>query len=123
MSKLLMIVSAAFMATAGVLLTFAPHELLGQSHQALLPGAQLLGALYVGAAIANWMSRSNLVGGVFGRPLAMGNLAHFGIGAMALVRTAAGAEPRAWPLAAAYLVLAAAFGAVIYSQPKAATCN
>src|SRR4051812_28104358 len=89
MSKLLMIASAAVMAAAGLVLTFAPLEVLGVLPTTLLPAAQLLGALYLGGAITNWMSKSNLVGGVFGRPLAMGNLAHFGIGAMALVRSAA----------------------------------
>ncbi|WP_426101326.1 hypothetical protein [Massilia sp. TSP1-1-2] len=124
MSKLLMVVSAAFMATIGLLLIFAPQELLGTmqgvQHPALLPAVQLLGALYVGGAITNWMSKSHLVGGVFGRPLAMGNLTHFGIGGMALVRIAAGAEARLWPLAILYVLLAAAFGAIIVGQPKAA---
>lgn len=124
MSKLLMIVSAAFMAAAGLMLTFAPHELLGASqggqHAALLPAMQLLGALYLGAAMTNWMSKSNLVGGVFGRPLAMGNLGHFGIGAMALVRIAAGSDARFWPLAVLYVVLAAAFGIIAFFPPKPA---
>lgn len=127
MSKLLMIVSAAFMAAAGVSLTFAPLELLGSvagapgaQNVALLPAMQLLGALYVGGAATNWMSKSKLVGGVFGRPLAMGNLGHFGIGAMALIRTAAGVDARFWPLAALYAALAAAFAYIIFFQPKAA---
>jgi hypothetical protein len=123
MSKILMIVSAAFMAALGILLTFAPHEIIGSAqgpaHAVLLPAIQLLGALYVGGAITNWMSKSNLVGGVFGRPLAMGNLAHFGIGAMALVRIAAATDARLWPLAVCYVLLAAAFAKVIFMQPKA----
>lgn len=38
-----MIVSAGFMAALGVMLTFAPHELIGS-----MPALQLLGALYLG---------------------------------------------------------------------------
>lgn len=126
MSKWLMIVSAGFMAVAGLALTFAPHELLGAAqgaqHPALLPAVQLLGALYFGGAVTNWMSKANLVGGVFGRPLAMGNLAHFAIGAMALIRVAAAGDVRAWLPAVVYAVLAVAFGAIIFIQPKAAAC-
>ncbi len=126
MSKLLMMVSAGFMAAAGLALTFAPNELLGTAqgvqHPALLPAVQLLGALYLGGAATNWMSKGNLVGGVFGRPLAMGNLAHFGIGAMALIRVAAAGDARAWIPAALYAVLAASFGAIIFIRPKAAAC-
>lgn len=122
-----MIISAGFMAAIGLALTFAPGELLaaaqGAPHGVMLAAMQLLGALYMGGAITNWMSKSNLVGGVFGRPLAMGNLAHFGIGGLALMRTAAGSDARVWPLAVFYVVLAAAFGTIIFSQPKAATCN
>jgi hypothetical protein len=124
MSKVLMIVSAGFMAALGVILTFAPHELIGTAqgaqHSALLPAMQLLGALYLGAATTNWMSKSNLVGGIFGRPLAMGNLGHFGIGALALMRFAAGTDARVWPLAIVYALLAAGFGVVIFGRPKAA---
>lgn len=122
-----MMISAGFMAAAGALLTFAPLELLGAvpgvQHPALLPALQLLGALYVGGAATNWMSKSNLVGGVFGRPLAMGNLGHFGIGAMALMRIAAGGDARFWPLAALYAVFAAAFGYIIFFQPKTVAVN
>ena len=127
MSKLLMIVSAGFMAAIGILLTFAPREVLGTTegaqHAFLLPAMQLLGALYLGAATTNWMSKSNLVGGVFGRPLAMGNLGHFGIGAMALLRIAAGGDVRFWPLAIIYALLAAAFGVIVFAPPKAAVPN
>jgi hypothetical protein len=65
------------------------------------------------------MSKSNLVGGVFGRPLAMGNLGHFGIGAMALLR-AGGSDARLWVVAAVYGVFALGFAYVIFGRPAPA---
>lgn len=44
----------------------------GGQHAALLPALQLLGALYLG--------------GIFGRPLAMGKLGHFAIGGVVFGR-------------------------------------
>ena len=76
------------MMAAGVTLTFLPQEvntlLAAESagtHPLLL---QITGALYFAWGMVNWTAKANLIGGIYGRPIAIGNLSHFIIGALAL---------------------------------------
>ena len=50
-------------------------------------GAQACGVLYLGFAILNWMAKDDLIGGIYSRPVAMGNFLHFFTIAMALVKS------------------------------------
>jgi hypothetical protein len=71
--------------------------------------AQLFGAALCGFALLNWMSKGTAMGGIYGRPLAMGNLVHFTIGGLALMKVALHMEP-VWlfvVIAAVYLLFAA----------------
>jgi hypothetical protein len=67
-TRLLMSLSAAFLAAAGVGITFLPQELLvhagARADGTLVLLIQLLGASYMGAAALNWMNRGNRVGGI-----------------------------------------------------------
>jgi hypothetical protein len=47
---------------------------------------QLAGALYLGFAVLNWMAQGNVIGGIYSRPVAVGNVAHFSIGGLGLMR-------------------------------------
>ena len=78
------------MGVLGILLTFIPSEILKflgdpQPQQAAVIALQMAGALYFGFAMINWTARANLIGGIYGRPIAIGNVMHFFIGAMALM--------------------------------------
>ena len=124
-TKLLLGATAGLMAAAGLVLQFAPHEVLaaagyGASGPAPLV-LQLLGALYLGFALLNWMSKGVRMGGIYARPLAMGNLLHGVAGAGALLRYAvqapAGARAGAWAVTAAYVLGTALFGAVLFVSP------
>lgn len=125
-TRLLMTISAAVMAAAGVAASFLPQEIL--RHAGLTPagpavlGVQILGALYLGFAMLNWMARANLIGGVYSRPVAMGNFLHFTIAALALVKAAAAAPSRweAWVAGAVYAIFAAGFGIVLFRPARAA---
>lgn len=125
MSRFLMSASAAWMAACGLLLSFAPHEVLGAfgAEAVMAPVLQLLGAIYLGGAMTNWMAKGSLVGGIFGRPLAMGNLAHFGMGALALVRAALAGSALVWPAALLYAALALGFYAVAFGRAREASCS
>lgn len=126
---LLMGASAALTAALGLALSFAPQELAaaaGRSGDALLALVlQVLGALYLGVALANWMARRSLIGGIFGRPLALGNLAHFGIGALALGKAAAAQSSPGplWLAATVYAALALAFWALAFRHPGLRSCG
>lgn len=85
-----MSLSALLMAILGVLATFVPQEILDYSDShpegLLLLIVQITGALYMGFAILNWMARSNLIGGIYNRPVATGNFLHFAMVALLLLK-------------------------------------
>jgi hypothetical protein len=122
-TRLLMTASALVLALLGLPCTFAPDmvlkELTGSTSGAAELLVQVMGALYLGFAGLNWMGRANLIGGIYGRPVAIGNLMHFLVAAIALLKYAPNATPSApaWVLAAIYAVLAVAFGLVVFGNP------
>ena len=81
-----MVVSSLVLGIAGAGLLFAPLEALstlGFEQTNELTG-QLLGALYLAFAAANWTARGGMVGGVYARPLSIANFVHFLVGAIVL---------------------------------------
>lgn len=126
-TRYLMVASAVFTATIGLSLTFAPQEILrgfGSDatiwEQAL---AQLCGALYCGSTLLNWMAKGATLGGIYGRPIVIGNLVHFMMGALVLLKMAGGpsSSPAQWTLTFAYVVFAVLFGFVIFTHPGKTT--
>ena len=122
-TKLLMIVSSLLMATGGVLLQFFPHEILNHFNidaKGTLPLlVQMISALYLGFAMMNWMAQTVLIGGIYARPLAMGNFFHFTVGAFALLKYAYAAQISwaIWVAAIIYSLLAILFGIVLFTHP------
>lgn len=118
-----MTVSALVLGLLGLATTFAPDSVLrslgAPETPALLLLTQVLGALYVGFAGLNWMARGNLIGGIYSRPLAIGNLMHFLVASFAMLRTVPRAPelPLLWPLALVYVGFAAAFGVTLFRHP------
>jgi hypothetical protein len=123
LTRILMTASAAFLAAAGVAITFLPQELLAHvgapSEGPAVLLIQLLGALYLGFAMLNWMNRGNRIGGIYGRPVSMANFFHFAVGALALVKGIAGHgfTHELAAMAAAYSGFAAWFGWVLFTHP------
>lgn len=121
--SLLMSASAAAMGLAGLAATFLPKEILryaGAAGEGIAPLlVQLLGALYIAFAMVNWMGRGNLIGGIYGRPIAMGNTLHFTMGALALVKgvAAGAADPPVLAALAAYAVFSFSFCLVLFTHP------
>lgn len=89
-TKILMAASALLMALCGLAATFLPQEILVRvgegSGPVLTIFVQVTGALYFAFAILNWMAKDSLIGGIYARPIAMGNLVHFFVGAITLVK-------------------------------------
>lgn len=86
--RLILTFSAIVLFIAGGATLFAPDELAralapGQS-RALVAVVQLLGSGFLGFALINWMSRKNRIGGIYARPLGMGNLMLFATLALTL---------------------------------------
>lgn len=85
-----MTASAVFLGLIGISLTFLPGEVAGYfSSDINLTSVlilQILGAAYLGLAMLNWMTRNNPIGGIYGKPLMIGNLVHFLVSALALIK-------------------------------------
>ena len=117
--------SAAFLAALGLVLTFAPHEMLvAMGVSASGPAAVLLqmaGASLVGWALLNWTARGLVIGGIYSRPLTLGNLVHFASGSLAIGKAAVGAgfPPLLLVPLAGYAVLACCFGYLVFGRGAA----
>ena len=124
-TRLLMRASAALLVALGLAATFMPEEILGRFGAAPVGAGvvlvQLAGALYLGFAFLDWMTQGNLIGGIYGRPVAIANFSHFMIGALALAKAVvAGARaPEMMVGAAVYGLFAVAFAFVAFTHPAA----
>lgn len=118
-TRTLMSAAAVVLALGGLGCTFAPVELLGAMDvAAAAPAAlvvQALGAAWLGFALLDWHARGAPFGGIYGRPVALGNFLHFTVVAAALLK-AASAAPAAplIGLAALSTAFALAFGGVLF---------
>jgi hypothetical protein len=121
-TKLLMAASALFMALLGLSFSFLPAEILhylnvsGSPMLSLL--LQILGALFLAFAILNWMAKGSLIGGIYNRPLALGNFMHFAVGAISLMKglLAGQGQPSVWLGTVIYAFFAVCFGLVIFGK-------
>jgi hypothetical protein len=120
-TRLLMIACAVVMGVIGLSLTFFPVEFASYFR---MPGSnnlilQILGALYFGFALLNWTARANLIGGIYSKPVAIGNFTHFLIGGLALVKFASHNIELAygWIPVILYSVFALCFGYVSFTNP------
>lgn len=115
-----MLFSAIFMAALGLIATFAPEKIVGTTPVTPMSTllAQVAGALYLGFAILNWMAKDNAIGGIYSRPVAMGNLLHFFAVAMALLRLASAGNRQGTVLVVTliYAVFAVWFGLIVFGK-------
>jgi hypothetical protein len=124
-TKLLMSASSVVMGLIGIALNFAPSEILeltGQEpNQVFALILQVMGALYFGFSILNWMAKTILIGGIYARPVSIGNFCHFAIGGLALLKASTSSPdiPTFFIfLAGIYGLFAIAFGYVFFTSPK-----
>lgn len=115
--------SGLAMGVVGLLASFLPHEILTalqENAAGLVPVlVQVLGALYLGFGILNWMSKGVRIGGIYARPVATGNFLHFFAGAMALLKGIS-LEQSHWlimALAGVYALYAVLFGLILFRDP------
>jgi hypothetical protein len=117
-TRSLMRASALFLGILGAAATFLPQEILvrvgAPPHGLNVVLVQITGALYLGFAMLNWMAQGNIIGGIYSRPVAIANLAHFTIGGLTFLKFVLG-NHEAWQAAlgaAAYALFAALFAFV-----------
>ena len=124
-TKTVMISSTILLSTLGLVLTFLPNEII--SVLLIVPNPistlslQLLGALYLGFAMINWMAKGALIGGIYNKSLAVGNFMHFGVGALALVKIISKIQIHleiVISLTVVYAIFAVLFGYIFKTNPS-----
>jgi hypothetical protein len=122
-TRVLMSVSAAVLAVLGLAGSFLPQEILSwlgtAPSAALVLLFQMFGALSLGFAMLNWMARHSIIGGIYGRPVVVGNLLHFASAGIAFFKVLLSVpEVRMlWPLALLYAMVAAGFAFALFRHP------
>ena len=124
-TKTLMIISAIFLAVNGFGFTFFPNEIAGllinDDNYIFILILQILGALYLGFSILNWMSKTNLIGGIYSKPLLIGNLLHFFTASMALIKLTSKVETNLqliFSYTIIYSLFTLFFGYVFFTNPS-----
>jgi hypothetical protein len=121
-TRILMTAAALVLALLGLGALFAPQELLtylGAAPSGFLPPlVQLLAAALLGMAMIDWMAKGSKVGGIYNRPIAIGNLTHFAIGAISLAKFTIHGHPPVFAIVVSvvYVVFALAFGVVVFGR-------
>ena len=89
-TKLLMTASSLVLGLAGIFALFAPDIVATRlgvpSVNPVDVLIQLMGALYFSIAIMNWTAKESIIGGIYARPVSLGNFAHFFIGTLLLAK-------------------------------------
>lgn len=119
-SKTILTSYAILMAIAGIGVLFLGDEvtaLLNIQSSPLINA--LLAALFFGFATTNWHSKNLTIGGVYGRPLVLGNLSHTLIGSISLIKIANDTSTSTTIiLTIIYSIFALAFTWLMYTHPK-----
>jgi hypothetical protein len=122
-SSLISRVSAALLSLAGLTLLFASDVVLPAVVPGFSPAAawlgQLLAAAWLGVAALNWLQRAALLGGIYGRPIVLANLALYFVSALSLLRALmrAGTPSALWLAFAPAAVLTVVYGALLLRGP------
>ena len=117
--------SAVFLLLGGVALLFASDAILPRVISNFPATAawlgQLLGSAWLAVAALNWLSRSALLGGIYGRPVVAANAALYFITSMVLLRfVSRGDAPVAlWIGVVPFVVFAGTYAWLMYRGPIA----
>lgn len=124
-TKHLMVASAIALGLAGLAVSFVPAEFLGilglAASEPLPVLMNLMGGLYLGFALVNWMAKDNMIGGIYARPVAIGNFLHFFVGVLSLAKQQLSGEFSVILMSAlvVYGIFAGLFGWLVFGQGAA----
>ena len=123
-TKFLMTSSALFCGIIGILLLFLPNEIAEYLNVEptiiTILFFKILSALYLGFGILNWTVKGSLIGGIYNRPIALGNLLHFVVGSIELVKVISNIETHREIiifLTALYIIFGVLFAYVLKNNP------
>lgn len=123
-TKTLMTISAIFLAVNGFGFSFFPNEisvlLTNDDNHFFILILQILGALYLGFSYINWMSKNSLIGGIYNKPILIGNTLHFLTASMAMIKLVFKFENNLQliiPYTMIYCLFTLFFGYIFFSNP------
>ncbi len=121
-TKYVMTFCAILLGAVGIILTFMPQETAVYFRWPVTNTIlfQILGALYLGFAMLNWISKNSIIGGIYGRAVVLGNFTHFFIGALALIKLATRnkIDVTIIVITIIYAVFSIIFGYLLFTGPK-----
>ena len=89
-SRSIATLSAVLLGACGLVLLFAPDVVVSTFVPSPVPlvevVTQLLGGAWLGVAMLNWFTRSQPIGGIYGRPVVFANLLLYFVAASALLK-------------------------------------
>lgn len=123
-TKFLMTSSALFCVIIGIFLLFLPNEIAEYLNVEptiiTILFLKILSALYLGFGILNWTVKGSLIGGIYNRPIALGNLLHFVVGSIELVKVISNIQTHREIiifLTALYIIFGVLFAYVLKNNP------
>ena len=123
-TKFLMTSSALFCVIIGILLLFLPNEIAEYLNVEptiiTILFLKILSALYLGFGILNWTVKGSLIGGIYNRPIALGNLLHFVVGSIELIKVISNIQTHREIitfLTALYIIFGVLFAYVLKNNP------
>lgn len=120
-SKSLMVAASLVLALIAVALIFASEEwtsIFGvEPTLALTSTLQVLGAFMAAFAFMNWMSKGMTLGGIYGRPIVIGNMVQFAMNAILFVKLSLKiSEPLLWVASVISIVLMLGFARLAFGK-------
>jgi hypothetical protein len=123
-TKIVMTSASIILGASGATLIFASDIVLSNlsidiNESSLLLG-QVVGALYFGFAMLNWMTKESLIGGIYNRPVAVANSTHFMIAGLAILKAVV-SNPELpkilWAACVAYVAFGILFMIILFRHP------
>lgn len=124
-TKLLMTTSSLFLGAIGLVLIFLPEEIIFylniETNALTTLLVKILSSFYLGFALLNWMTKDTFIGGIYNKPIAIGNQMHFGVGAISLLKIVFEIQSHyeiIIALTVGYIIFATGFSYVFFNNPK-----
>jgi hypothetical protein len=122
-TKSVMTLNALFLFIIGALAVFNPFEIVSSTvqinHPSILMFIQISGALYVGFGFVNWLAKSLPIGGIYARPLCIGNFYHYFIATFSILKYSYSGKESInfmWPLFLTFLAFTILFGYLLFGN-------
>jgi hypothetical protein len=123
-TKIVMTLSSIVLGVTGMTFIFASDIVLSHlgidTNAASLILGQVIGALYFGYSMLNWMAKGSLIGGIYNRPVAIANVTHFFIAGLAIVKLLLSDQkfPKLfWPMGLLYVAFGFVFIIILFRHP------